>query len=293
MELEREIIAEYPNLGSEFVNLVAKTDAIKALFIRVSDIANGNAVMPFLHAIFMLDAYQILFKDDYMIEQLKIVVGLSRVRQIRLIRKVNLRIQERHPNQLVLFEITQDMIDLMNGINELIERAQEFNVNPSKYLDESTDEDDINQSTNDFCMTYWDKKLSKDIRADMLNTGDFIRLVTDINGVVWVIVISRQNGPGKGHFAWAGGYVDKGETLEEASKREGDEEISEIKSGDNEYIEVETYECGLPSYDIKYWDIRYYNAIALSCGIIPKHGACLFHTTYKLVSAKNKKQKMN
>jgi len=277
---------EFPNLGEMFIKLRAKTDAINAIFKRINDIAKGDAVMPFLHAIFLLESYILLDKDECIIKQLEIVVELSKVRQIRLIRKVNQRIKEMS-EQYVQFEITDDMVELMNRIDELVQKALNHDVNPFKYLDESTDEDDILQSTNEFCMSHWVNNLSKNIHPDMLDTGDFIRIITDIDGIDWVVVISRKNGPGKGHFAWAGGYKDDGETLTQASKREGDEETSEIKSGNDDDIEVTTTEYVLNAYDISYWDIRYYNAIALSHGIKPKHGGCLVHTTYKLINSSN------
>lgn len=289
MNCKRSITAlepnEFPNLGKMDIQFYAKTDAINAIPKMIIDFANGEAVMPFLHSIFLLDAYILLRKDKYVIEKLKIIVELSKVRQIRLIRKVNLKIKE-ISEQSVQFEITDDMVELMNGIEELVRKALEHGVNPFKYLDESTDEDDIIQSTNTFCMNHW-ANLSTNIRPDMLDTGDFIRIITDIDGIDWVVVISRKNGPGKGHFAWAGGYKDDGETLTQASKREGDEETSEIKSGNDDDIEVTTSEYVLNAYDFSFWDIRKYNADALSNGIKPKHGGCLVHTTYKLINSYN------
>lgn len=285
-----------PNLGGQTIKLKAKDDAERVYFKKVDDIAKGLVPMPFLHVIFLRDAFKETHgSDSLLVRQLEIVLELSKIRQIRLIRKVNLAIHGK-PN-VFRFEITEEMVMLMNQIEEVIDLARLLNVDPSMYLDESTDSDDIEQATNEFCLNHWavktDKLISLDYCDNMFDTGDSVRIITGIDSVHWVVVISRKFGPGRNQYAYAGGYVDDGDSIEGAARREREEETEEEIGPSNPGIQVTTREYTLEPYIHSYWDIRAYNAIALKHRIVPKHGALVIWDTYSYVGDSNKKARLS
>jgi ADP-ribose pyrophosphatase YjhB (NUDIX family) len=285
-------ITKEPNLGGLLIELLAKSDAEYVTLKRVEEIASGIVAMPFMHVMFLLNVYEEKYgPESELVKRLKLITKLSALRQIRLIMKINQAI-ENIPG-MVPFEITDEIISIIREYDEIIGQSHELGVNTLIYLDESTDPDDIEQSTNKFCIQNWNNKvISNNVNEQMYDTGDSVRLITDIDGVDWVVVISRKFGPGRNQYAYAGGYVDDGETIKQATKRERDEETNENVIGVIKVnVRVNRQEYEIEPYVISYWDIRPYNAIAMENGIYPKHGAVVTWDTYTCVD-ENKQKKM-
>ena len=207
-----------PNLGGKQLNLVAKDDAKHVGCYRVTDVASGKIAMPFRHAEFAKVYYFSI--DDTLYAQFSLICYFSQIRNHRVMRKCNEVIAKHEGKKL--FTLTEEMNTLDAQLSELMSQAKERDVDPSLYLDETTDVDDVEQCTNSWCLNQ---------NPTRGKASDNIIVITDLDGVDWFVLIERQNGPGRAQKAWAGGFVDKGETFTEAALREKDEEVGMDMSG--------------------------------------------------------------
>ncbi len=231
-----------PNLGGKTLKLLAKSDAENVYCIPAYKIANGEVIMPFRHAEFAASYYKNV--NDEMYKRFEIIAYFSKFRNHRLIKKIN-KVIETHENKK-LFTITAEMEQEDSEFDKFYTLATELNVNPYKYLCEDSDVDDIEQSTNSWCLNQ---------SATRGKASDNIVIITDLNGLDWFILIERKNGPGRSQAAWAGGFVDGNETFTEAALREKDEE-TDIVISTSEEITMTTKITELPVIVSNDWDPR-------------------------------------
>lgn len=232
-----------PNLGGKVLNLVAKDDARNVHCFRAEDVASGLIPMPFRHPEFAKIYYQSW--DDKLYAMFSLVSLFAQIRNHRIMRKCN-EVIAKHDGKK-LFTFTQEMIDLDARVSELLEQATELGVDPSVYLDETTDLDDVEQCTNSWCLNQ---------NATRGKAADNIIIITDVDSVDWFVLIERQNGPGRSQAAWAGGFVDKNETFTEAAKREKDEEVELDVEDTSSSVNVVTTITELPVVISNDWDPR-------------------------------------
>jgi NUDIX domain len=204
---------DIPNLNGKSIKLAAKDDAAFVRLVRVMDIATGKKAMPFLHVWFALFYYRDYVKDMKLTKLFELALVFSRLRNIRLMHKVNAILAEKG---LVLFKFTPEMVELEKDLDRHIAEAREFGFDPTTYLDEATDEDDVPQCSNDWCCKQ---------NTEAGKASDNVVIVTDCDGVDWFVLIVRKNGPGRSQLAWAGGFVDPNESFKACSARELDEEM--------------------------------------------------------------------
>jgi hypothetical protein len=236
-----------PNLGGQTLNLLAKDDAQSVHCFRAVDIATGKVAMPFRHPEFASEYYK--SRNDsagiLMQMQFKIISIFAQLRNIRLMKKCNVEIAK-HPGKR-LFTIYEYMEILEKHASLYMQLTEDVNVDPSLYIDESTDADDIEQCTNSWCL---DQKVGRGKAADN------IVIITDIDNVDWFVLIVRKNGPGRAQAAWAGGFVNTNETFVQAAEREMSEEVDvTINTSLNEII-VEQTSTVLPVIVSNDWDPR-------------------------------------
>lgn len=209
---------ETPNLGGKQLKLVAKDDAVHVGCYRVGDVATGKIAMPFRHAEFAKQYYFSI--DDMLYAQFTLIGYFSQIRNHRVMRKCNEVIAKHEGKKL--FTLTDEMNALDARLPELMSLAKESGVDPSLYLNEATDADDVEQCTNSWCLNQ---------NATRGKASDNIIVITDLDNIDWFVLINRQNGPGRSQKAWAGGFVDKGETFADAASREKDEEVGMDMAG--------------------------------------------------------------
>lgn len=207
-----------PNLGGKQLKLVAKDDAVHVGCYRVTDVASGKIAMPFRHAEFA-KAYYSSFNDK-LYGQFTLIGYFSQIRNHRVMRKCNEVILKHEGKKL--FTLTEEMNELDARLPEFLELARSIGVDPSLYLDDATDIDDVEQCTNSWCLNQ---------NPTRGKASDNIIVITDLDGIDWFVLIERQNGPGRAQKAWAGGFVDKGETFAQAALREGSEEVGMDMTG--------------------------------------------------------------
>ena len=200
-----------PNLGDKALNLVAKDDAQNVHCFRVTDVATGKVPMPFRHPEFAKAYYQ---TNKALVPMFELICKFAQIRNHRVMRKCNEVIAQHDDKKQ--FILTQEMVDLDASLPTLKELARTLGIDHSRYLDESTDVDDVKQCTNLWCLNQ---------NTTRGKASDNIIVITDLNGVDWFVLIERQNGPGRAQAAWAGGFVDKNESFTYAAKREKDEEV--------------------------------------------------------------------
>jgi hypothetical protein len=246
-----------PNLGGLFMRKVAKSDAQNVYCIPAYKVANGQVVMPFRHVDFAASYYKNINPVIY--KRFEILSKFSRIRNHRLMRKINQEIAK-HPDKKQ-FTITQEMVDLDNQIHDLCADAMVMCVNPQYYLDTDGDDDDVEQSTNSWCLNQ---------NAERGKASDNIVIITDLDNIDWFVLIQRQNGPGRSQAAWAGGFVEDNETFPEAALREGEEEVdlSFSKKHDIKFTKTIT---NLPVIISDDWDVR----AKFVAGM--ENGACVTH----------------
>jgi hypothetical protein len=225
-----------PNLGGKTLNLVAKDDAAHVRVVRVTDVMNGVVTMPFCHPRFAMEYYRSIGREDYA-KKFEIVYALTRIRNRRLMRKINQNIAQ-HDGK------SQFDLEHMELIDEdrIMSYAKVFVVETSKYLDETTDKDDVEECSNPWCMVQLDT---------CGKASDNVVIITDLDDVDWFVLIVRQNGPGRNQLAWAGGFVDPNETFKDAAIREMDEEMEVGISGNYKTIYTD-----LEPVQIMDWDPR-------------------------------------
>jgi hypothetical protein len=199
-----------PNLGGRTPKILAKDDAELVHIIRVDEIANGKYAMPFCHVYFLMDYYRRIGREDYA-KKFEVLFDLSRLRNRSVMRKVN-AILAKHEGKKLFDLDNMPTID----IDRTKTYAKVFGIDTSKYIrEEKYEEDDVAQCTTQFCL-------------DQLTTpgkaSDSVQLITDFDCVDWLVLITRKNGPGRNDKAFAGGFVDPGESFQAAADREKDEE---------------------------------------------------------------------
>jgi hypothetical protein len=230
-----------PNLGGKKLKLVAKDDARNVFTIPVIKVANGDVAMPFRHPEFALAYYA--SRDEILRAKFELICSFARIRNHRVMRKCNSIIATLVDKKQ--FEFTPEMDVLDQKLSIFIEKAKVFGVNPYLYLDETTDEDDVAQCTNSWCLNQ---------NPTPGKASDNIIIITDLDNIDWFVLIERQNGPGRAQAAWAGGFVDKDETFVQAAIREQDEEVQMELSGAG--VNVATTQTELPVIKSKDWDPR-------------------------------------
>ena len=242
-----------PNLGGKSLKLVAKDDARNVHCFRAKDVASGWIAMPFRHPEFAKLYYKTI--NDTFYAMFSLISMFAQIRNHRVMRKCN-EVIAKHEGKKQ-FTFTEEMNELDSLLPELLTQAKELNVEPSLYLDESTDADDVEQCTNSWCLNQ---------NATRGKASDTIIIITDLDGVDWFVLIERQNGPGRAQKAWAGGFVDKDETFAEAALREKDEEIGMDISGD-----FTTTVTELPVIISNDWDPRAKFVEGMDVGAVVTH----------------------
>lgn len=246
-----------PNLGDMTLNLVAKDDARFVEVVPVAYIAYGLRAMPFLHPWFALDYYKNHNVNCEIADRLEVIYQLARIRNHRVMRKVNGIVATKEGKKL--FQICE-----MSNIVSTMTEARELGIDPSKYLDETIDEDDVRQCTNDWCLNQ---------NPGCGKAADNVQIITDLDGVDWLVLIVRQFGPGRAQLAWAGGLVDKGETFKAAALREKDEEteVSVSSHGVTDQVKVTTTQTELKPVKMMDWDPRAKFVEGMEVGAVVTH----------------------
>jgi hypothetical protein len=248
--------AKMANLRGKRLNLVAKDDAKFVHLVPLKFVEYGIDAMPFLHVWFALDYYRNHVKDadPFLVQRLEVVFQLSRFRNHRLMKKVN-AVLAQHPGKK-LFQLPEPI-----DIEKVLADAKELGIDTSKYMDETTDEDDLGQCTNEWCLNQ---------NATCGKAADNVQVITDLDGTDWLVLIVRQFGPGRAQLAWAGGFVDKGETFTDAALREKDEETGMSLSGDGDVVfDITTTE--LKPVKMMDWDPRAKLVEGMEVGAVVTH----------------------
>jgi hypothetical protein len=223
--IAKKYAGKKPNLGDELtLNLVAKDDARFVELVPVEYIAYGIRAMPFLHPWFALDYYTNYQPNPEFAHRLEVIYQLARMRNHRIMRKVNQIIATKDGKKQ--FQITE-----MSNIVNVLTEARELGIDTSKYLDETTDEDDVQQCSNDWCLNQ---------NPVCGKAADNVQIINDLDGTEWLVLIVRQFGPGRAQLAWAGGLVDKDETFKAAALREKDEETEVSLSSNKPLTQART-----------------------------------------------------
>ena len=227
-----------PETGSD-IPLVASgmDDALDAGLFKLKIIADGSLPMPFCHVWFFAillrhlknTKYNNADRDIYntleeLINKLEIVNKLSIIRNRRLMEKIT-SIIKTDPDRFKTFKpfmcLSDDKYNL--DIAEVLLEAFNNNISPWAYLNENTDQADIDSCMNDFCLDQTGSGVGKAV--------DNVGVCIDKYGEFWAILIQRAQGPGKTFsVAHAGGFADikpsgKIETLIQTARRERKEEL--------------------------------------------------------------------
>ncbi len=234
-----------PNLGGKKLKLLAKDDAANVYCIPAYKIANGEVIMPFRHPEFAVRYYKKY--DETYFKRFELIAYFAKYRNHRLMKKINTVIQSHEGKKP--FTITKEMEQEDAEFKKKYAEAFSLGVNPYQYLDETADDDDVEQSTNSWCLNQ---------SATRGKASDNIVIITDLDNVDWFVLIQRKNGPGRSQAAWAGGFVDNNETFVEAALREGKEETEIDLTGDNIVNEVKIKITTTPLDTIVSgdWDVR-------------------------------------
>lgn len=245
-----------PNFGNLTLNLVAKDDARFVELVPVEYIAYGIRAMPFLHPWFALDYYTNYLPNPELASRLEVIYQLARMRNHRIMRKVNQVIATKEGKK-------QFCINEMSNTVSVMTKALELGIDASKYLDESTDEDDVQQCSNDWCLNQ---------NPTCGKAADNVQIITDLDGTDWLVLIVRQFGPGRAQLAWAGGLVDKGETFKAAALREKDEETEVSLTGMGAtQVKVITTQTELKPVKMMDWDPRAKFVEGMEVGAVVTH----------------------
>ena len=228
-----------PNIGK--YKLTAHDDALNSEFIKYEDFCNSG-VSAFGHDYIVYRAIENYPELQHNANKLLIKAKFAWLRNIRIIRQVNilfalLRAEQDRISKIPECDrvrqlpITAEMIALEETLEDLKLEAIAYGVDISGYLDTSNDDDDIKECTNS-----WNQDQKKEAGA----ASDYVHFVKDKDGVWWVLVITRVNGPGRNTYALPGGFKEPNETFSEAGCREGNEEttLSDIENYTIENIVV-------------------------------------------------------
>ncbi len=255
-----------PNLGNLFMRKIAKSDAQNVYCIPAVKVASGEVVMPFRHVEFAAVYYK--DRNPELFKRFDILTKFSRIRNHRLMEKINVEIAKHEGKKQ--FVITDEMRELDNQFNDLCKQAYLIGVNPDKYNNTDTDADDIEQSTNAWCLNQ---------NTERGKASDNIVIITDLDKVDWFVLIQRQNGPGRAQAAWAGGFVEPNETFAEAALREGEEEMDmsfQKLQVSKKQVTFTREVTQLPVIISDDWDVR----AKFVAGM--ENGACVTHYTFTL-----------
>lgn len=255
---------EMPATGNIQLKITPRDDAAAIRIVKVSDIANGKYAMPFLHVWFALEYYKKHCQADELplnlINQLDVVYNLSRLRNHRIMRAVNERIDEANKTRgvntgkKIINKFVYDFSDAPNE-EQVKADAKKYGVKLDAYYNEESDKSDIDECSNG------------NPRAESFNfenqrdgpgaATDNVQIITDLNNEDWLILIVREFGPGKNLLAWAGGFVDPGETHEAAGNRELEEEMKQDTDWNSDpNVTVEMYKTIITDPGKLDWDPR-------------------------------------
>ncbi len=260
-----------PNLGEYTLNLLARDDAKHVYCIEMENIVNGKVAMPFRHAEFLREYLKsnTYYKYQNLVPYIDLICKFSRIRNHRLMRKINNVIAQHEGKKQ--FTFTQEMMDLDEQLENLIEEANRRMVDYSLYLNEETDEDDVEQCTNSWCLNQ---------NQTPGKAADNIIVITDLDQKDWLVLIERQNGPGRAQAAWAGGFVDKDESFTQTAIREGDEETEVTFKCSTTGTSVCTTTTELPVIKSLDWDPRAKFVEGMENGAVVTHHR--FFLRYKI-----------
>jgi hypothetical protein len=256
----KNINSNVPNLGGLTLKMIAKDDAAFVSAVRVSDVASGRFAMPFLHVWFALSYYLTFVvseKAKQFAKQFGILFELSRIRNHRLMRKIN-QVIVQHPDKKQ-FTVPDDT---EFHVARVIAEANACGTDPAKYLDESTDDDDVAQCSNAWC-------LNQNLTCG--KASDNVIIITDLDGIDWFVLITRQNGPGRSQLAWAGGFVDKDETFTQAALREKSEEMGMDITHSASDVKYDIKTTDLPATMMMDWDPRAKFVEGMEVGAVVTH----------------------
>ena len=231
-----------PNLGGKKLKLFAKDDASSVYCIPAYKIANGEVIMPFRHPEFAASYYKDYNSEYY--KRFELIAYFAKYRNHRLMKKIN-KVIETHEGKKT-FTISHDMEQQDMEFKKKHIEAFSLGVNPQQYLDDTMDDDDVEQSTNSWCLN------QSPTRG---KASDNIVIITDLDNIDWFVLIQRKNGPGRSQAAWAGGFVDNNETFVEAALREGKEETDIDIIGNND-IKINITTTQLETIVSEDWDVR-------------------------------------
>jgi hypothetical protein len=247
-----------PNLGGKTLKLLAKDDAQNVYCIPAYKVANGEVIMPFRHPEFAASYYT--GRNEEYHKRFKLISYFAKFRNHRIMKKIN-KVIETHEGKK-LFKFTPEMSEDDECFDKFYTEAISLGVNPQYYMDENADTDDVEQSTNSWCLNQ---------NPTRGKASDNIVIITDLDGIDWFILIERKNGPGRSQAAWAGGFVDKDETFTEAALREKDEETSIDISNSDETVQLKTTLTELPVIISNDWDPRAKFVEGMEVGALVTH----------------------
>jgi hypothetical protein len=186
-------------------------DAVTACFLPLKEILSGDKRLAFNHYNQLLMGLKssVGFIPNHMMERLFVLSDLAS-----------------HYIYLLKVEINK-VIDEKNASGENFLRFdnlyQQFNVDIYKdylFFEKFTTPhpDDIDGCTNEWCLKEGNQMETPQKAVDVVLTIKYF-------GETYLLVITRMFAPGKNCYALVGGFVDEGETFEEASYRELEEEV--------------------------------------------------------------------
>jgi hypothetical protein len=260
------ITSDKPNTGAKQLEFQAKDDARGVRVVRVSDIATGKYAMPFLHVYFLRDYYSKCPNPDEsikrLVEQLHVVYDLSRIRNHRIMKLINAKLDKLNGfsnNASKYHKFNYTFNDAPN-LEQVKQSATALGVDVNKYLSESMDAEEVEGCSNNWNL---DQK-----PPGTSSASDNVPIITDLNGEDWLILIIRGNAPGINNLAWAGGFVDPGETFDIAAIRELAEEVggaSNLKTQAGGDVNIEKATLTLDKVAIPDWDprIKFYGGMTV------------------------------
>lgn len=271
-----------PNLGGHDIQTNAKAgdDACLVLTVRVEDISKGLVPMPFNHPHFLAQYYENLAlgnEDKYrtLATNLRCVSKLAKLRNVCVMQDVNKIIEGKIKSgfetksgvPLRPFDLTSPELQLILAEgNEIILDCVHHGIRVDTYINVSALCDDVEQCTNDWNL---------DQKIGVQEATDNIKIITDLDEVDWVILVGRVNGPGRCQGAFAGGFVEDGETFQQAAEREGKEETGLMDIDFKiQHITCATEKTNIGPFSSNSWDPRA-KFVAGTC-----NSAVVTHYTY-------------
>ena len=230
------IDSETPSIGGH-VLVNGKDDAISAKWYRVD--RYGEYERAFGHDGHYAQVFALMFEAGELVfdlpsKQAKCALDFAYLRNARIIRKVNKRIAEynaANPDKKPVqpHSVDAETAEIEAKRPEMEAFARSIGYDFSKYVNETNDDADVKDCTDG---TAFGLKFNFVDQLDRLETAtDNIRLMKDVDGVWWYLMIERAFGPHRATQACAGGFGDpkkdgKQESFKETGDREFDEEVS-------------------------------------------------------------------